>query len=253
MGTVIAWVLVRDRFWGKLGPRRLHRHPVRAAHDRRRPGAAGALRPGEPDRGQRRQHRAAVFLALAFVTLPFVVRTVQPVLEELEADVEEAAASLGASRLTTFRRVILPSLVPGDRGGRRAVLRPRRSASTARWSCSPATCRSAPRSPRCGSSPTSRTATPRGGRGRSPRSCWSSRSLVIVAARRHPAKGGAPWLGTRLRCRCALVCCAPSRSATCSSSSPGRCSWWSSTPSRTASTRMLEALQRPAWSCTRCS
>ena len=61
--------------------------------------------------------RIAVFLALAFVTLPFIVRTVQPVLEELEADVEEAAASLGASRLTTFRRIILPSLVPAIAAG----------------------------------------------------------------------------------------------------------------------------------------
>lgn len=46
-----------------------------------------------------------------------MVRTVQPVLEELEADVEEAAASLGASRLTTARRVILPSLVPAITAG----------------------------------------------------------------------------------------------------------------------------------------
>jgi sulfate transport system permease protein len=61
--------------------------------------------------------RAAVFLALAFVTLPFVVRTVQPVLEELDTDVEEAAASLGASRVTTFRRVILPSLAPAIAAG----------------------------------------------------------------------------------------------------------------------------------------
>ena len=53
-----------------------------------------------------------MLLAIAFVTLPFVVRTVQPVLEELETDVEDAAASLGATRFTTFRRVILPSLVP---------------------------------------------------------------------------------------------------------------------------------------------
>jgi sulfate transport system permease protein len=56
--------------------------------------------------------RIAVFLALAFVTVPFVVRTVQPVLEEMERDVEDAAASLGASRATTFRRVILPTLAP---------------------------------------------------------------------------------------------------------------------------------------------
>ena len=49
---------------------------------------------------------------MLFVTLPFVVRTVQPVLEELETDVEDAAASLGAGRGTTFRRVVLPALVP---------------------------------------------------------------------------------------------------------------------------------------------
>jgi len=59
----------------------------------------------------------AVTLALAFVTLPFIVRTVQPVLEELDTDVEEAAASLGATGLTTFRRVILPSLVPAIAAG----------------------------------------------------------------------------------------------------------------------------------------
>ena len=53
-----------------------------------------------------------MLLAFAFVTLPFIVRTVQPVLEELDADVEEAAASLGASRFTIFRRIILPSLFP---------------------------------------------------------------------------------------------------------------------------------------------
>src|SRR4029078_8650709 len=56
--------------------------------------------------------RRAVFVALAFVTVPFVVRTVQPVLEEMETDVEDAAASLGATRATTFRRVILPTLTP---------------------------------------------------------------------------------------------------------------------------------------------
>jgi sulfate transport system permease protein len=61
--------------------------------------------------------RLAVFLALAFVTLPFVVRTTQPVLEALERDVEEAAASLGAGRLTTFRRVILPALAPAIAAG----------------------------------------------------------------------------------------------------------------------------------------
>ena len=61
--------------------------------------------------------RSAVFLAFLFVTLPFVVRTVQPVLAELDHEVEEAARSLGASRFTTFRRVILPSLTPAIAAG----------------------------------------------------------------------------------------------------------------------------------------
>ena len=53
-----------------------------------------------------------IFLALVFVGLPFVTRTVQPVIEEIEREVEEASATLGASRLTTLRRVILPMLAP---------------------------------------------------------------------------------------------------------------------------------------------
>jgi sulfate transport system permease protein len=53
-----------------------------------------------------------VVVALTFIGLPFVVRTVQPVLQDLDKEVEEAAASLGAGRLATFRRVILPSILP---------------------------------------------------------------------------------------------------------------------------------------------
>ncbi|ANX04593.1 sulfate ABC transporter permease subunit CysT [Immundisolibacter cernigliae] len=53
-----------------------------------------------------------IVVALIFIGLPFVVRTVQPVLEDAEAELEEAAASLGAGRLTTFRRVILPTIWP---------------------------------------------------------------------------------------------------------------------------------------------
>jgi sulfate/thiosulfate transport system permease protein len=56
--------------------------------------------------------QAAVALALLFVTLPFVVRSVQPVLLELDKEMEEAATSLGASPLVTFRRIIFPNLVP---------------------------------------------------------------------------------------------------------------------------------------------
>jgi len=55
---------------------------------------------------------AGVLVALVFIGLPFIVRTVQPVLEDLDSEFEEAAASLGATRLQTFRRVVLPSLVP---------------------------------------------------------------------------------------------------------------------------------------------
>src|SRR4051812_34983317 len=53
-----------------------------------------------------------VIVALTFIGLPFVVRTVQPVLQDLDSELEEAAASLGASRWQTFRRVILPHLAP---------------------------------------------------------------------------------------------------------------------------------------------
>jgi sulfate transport system permease protein len=53
-----------------------------------------------------------IFVALVFIGLPFVVRTVQPVLEDIEAEVEEVAATLGAGRLTTIRRVVMPALVP---------------------------------------------------------------------------------------------------------------------------------------------
>lgn len=56
--------------------------------------------------------QVGVVIALTYIGLPFVVRTVQPVLEDLEAEREEASASLGASRLTTIRRVILPALLP---------------------------------------------------------------------------------------------------------------------------------------------
>jgi sulfate transport system permease protein len=56
--------------------------------------------------------RLAIVLVLTFIGLPFLVRTVQPILEDLEAEIEEAAASLGATRLQTFRRVILPALLP---------------------------------------------------------------------------------------------------------------------------------------------
>ena len=117
MGTAIAWVLVRDRFWGQRLLNVLIDIPFAL------PTVVAGLvllslyGPESPLGIDVSNTRVAVFLALAFVTLPFVVRTVQPVLEELEADVEEAAFSLGASRFTTVRRVILPSLVPAITAG----------------------------------------------------------------------------------------------------------------------------------------
>jgi sulfate transport system permease protein len=117
MGTVIAWVLVRDWFWGRAAVNVVIDIPFALPTI-----VAGlvllALYGAHSPLGvDVANTETAVFLALAFVTLPFVVRTVQPVLEELEADVEEAAAALGAGRLTTFRRVILPSLVPAIAAG----------------------------------------------------------------------------------------------------------------------------------------
>jgi len=61
--------------------------------------------------------RAGVMVALLFVTLPFVVRTVQPVLLELDKDMEQAAASLGAGNFMIFRRIILPNLLPAMLSG----------------------------------------------------------------------------------------------------------------------------------------
>jgi sulfate transport system permease protein len=117
MGTMIAWVLVRDRFPGKRVLDVVIDIPFALPTIVAGLVLLSLYGPNSPVGVNVANTRYAVFLALAFVTLPFVVRTVQPVLEELEADVEEASASLGASRLTTFRRIILPSLVPSIAAG----------------------------------------------------------------------------------------------------------------------------------------
>ena len=86
----------------------------------------------------------------SFTGFPFVVRTVQPVLESLDAEARGGRRRRsGRSRWQTFRRVLLPTLLPGAADRLRAGVRPRRWASTARWCSSPATCRSRPRSRRC--------------------------------------------------------------------------------------------------------
>ncbi|NUR07217.1 MAG: sulfate ABC transporter permease subunit CysT [Nocardioidaceae bacterium] len=117
MGTVIAWLLVRDRFWGKRVLDVVIDIPFALPTIVAGLVLLSLYGPQSPLGVDVANTRIAVWLALAFVTLPFVVRTVQPVLEELEGDVEEAAASLGAGRLTTFRRIILPSLVPAIAAG----------------------------------------------------------------------------------------------------------------------------------------
>ena len=112
MGTIIAWVLVRDRFPGKALLDLVIDIPFAMPTIVAGLVLLSLYGPESPIGVEVNSTRWAVLLAIAFVTLPFVVRTVQPVLEELETDVEDAAASLGATRFTTFRRVILPSLVP---------------------------------------------------------------------------------------------------------------------------------------------
>ena len=117
VGTMIAWVLVRDRFWGKRVLEVVIDIPFALPTIVAGLVLLSLYGPRSPIGVNVANTQRAVFLALAFVTLPFVVRTVQPVLEELDPEVEEAAASLGASRLTIFRRLILPSLLPAISAG----------------------------------------------------------------------------------------------------------------------------------------
>ena len=112
MGTLIAWVLVRDRVPGKSLVDLLIDLPFALPTI-----VAGLVLltlygTDSPLGVSLAYTRAGVVVALLFVTLPFVVRTVQPVLLELDREMEQAAASLGAGNWTVFRRIILPNLVP---------------------------------------------------------------------------------------------------------------------------------------------
>ena len=117
MGTVIAWVLVRDHFPGKALLDVIIDVPFALPTIVAGLVLLSLYGPNSPMGVHWAFTKHAVTLALLFVTLPFVVRTVQPVLEELEADVEEAAASLGAKRVTIMRRILLPSLAPAIAAG----------------------------------------------------------------------------------------------------------------------------------------
>jgi sulfate transport system permease protein len=117
MGTLIAWVLVRDKFRGQRVVDVLIDLPFALPTIVAGLVLLALYGPDSPIGVSLAYSRPGVVLALLFVTLPFVVRTVQPVLHELDVEMEEAAASLGASRLTTFRRIVLPNLTPAILAG----------------------------------------------------------------------------------------------------------------------------------------
>jgi sulfate/thiosulfate transport system permease protein len=117
MGTLVAWVLVRDRFPGKRVVNALIDLPFALPTIVAGLTLLALYGPGSPFGIHLAYTRAAVVIALLFVTLPFVVRSVQPVLIELDREVEEAAASLGASNVITFRRIVLPALRPAILSG----------------------------------------------------------------------------------------------------------------------------------------
>jgi sulfate transport system permease protein len=117
MGTAIAWVLVRDHFPGKRVLEVVIDIPLALPTIVAGLVLLSLYGPSSPLGVNWANTPIAVFLAFLFVTLPFIVRTVQPVLLEIEPEVEEAAASLGATQFTIFGRVILPSLAPAIASG----------------------------------------------------------------------------------------------------------------------------------------
>jgi sulfate transport system permease protein len=112
-GTIIAWVLVRDDFPGKGAINALIDLPFALPTI-----VAGltllTLYGSESPFGLNIAFtRVAIVVALCFITLPFVVRAVQPLLMEMDREMEQAATSLGAGGFTVFRRIIFPNLLPG--------------------------------------------------------------------------------------------------------------------------------------------
>lgn len=117
MGTIIAWVLVRDEFRGKQVVDALIDIPFALPTIVASIVLLALYGPASPIGVHLAGLRAGVLVALAFVTLPFVVRAVQPVLRELDPDAEEAAASLGAGGWTIVRRIVWPVLLPAGASG----------------------------------------------------------------------------------------------------------------------------------------
>ena len=117
MGTAIAWVLVRDKLPGRTILDTLIDLPFALPTIVAGLALLTVYGPNSPLGVDLAYQRAGVVVALLFVTLPFVVRTVQPVLMELDTEMEQAAASLGARPGTTFVRIILPNMFPAMAAG----------------------------------------------------------------------------------------------------------------------------------------
>ena len=117
LGTITAWVLVRDDFRGKSLVNAVIDLPFALPTIVAGLTLLSLYGPLSPVGLHIAFSRGSVVLALLFVTLPFVVRTVQPVLLELDEEMEQAARSLGASDFTVFRTIVLPNLLPGILSG----------------------------------------------------------------------------------------------------------------------------------------
>jgi sulfate/thiosulfate transport system permease protein len=116
-GTVIAWVLVRDRFPGRGFVDAVIDLPFALPTIVAGLTLLALYGPGGPFGIDVAFTRIGTLFALLFVTLPFVVRAVQPVLLELDQEMEEAAASLGAPSFAIFRRIVFPNLLPAILSG----------------------------------------------------------------------------------------------------------------------------------------
>ena len=117
LGTITAWVLVRDQFRGKVLVNAVIDLPFALPTIVAGLTLLALYGPTSPIGINVAYTQTAIVLCLMFVTLPFVVRTVQPVLHELDPELEQAAHSLGASHATTFRRVVFPSILPAILSG----------------------------------------------------------------------------------------------------------------------------------------
>jgi len=117
LGTITAWVLVRDSFRGRALVNAVIDLPFALPTIVAGLTLLALYGPQSPVGINVAFTTTSIVLAMLFVTLPFVVRTVQPVLLELDEEMEEAAKSLGATELQTFRRVVFPNILPGILSG----------------------------------------------------------------------------------------------------------------------------------------